>query len=94
MYTLRNFYEKNNIPKSLLFKDNYLRVARVLIPATKGENVYDKNCLPEDDLADVERLKLLRMTNDKKFRHLARLTDQQILYLINKETLKFQEGWS
>jgi len=70
----------------MLYKDTNLRVARVLIPFQECKSKY---YVLKDDPENIHRLKMLRRT--KKF---TELTDQQILYLVNKETLRLQEEWS
>jgi hypothetical protein len=51
MGTMRQFYEYNNVSKSLLYKESNLRVSRVLIPATEGDNSQ------EDDPENVEKVR-------------------------------------
>lgn len=69
MGTMRQFYEYNNVSKSLLYKESNLRVTRVLIPATDGK--YEKYELPKDDPENIIKLKHLRRS--KRF---SEFTDQ------------------
>ena len=63
-----------------------MRVARVLIPAQECEKKY---YLLKDDPENIRKLKLAR-----KMGKFEQMTDQQILYIVNKETLRLQEEWS
>lgn len=85
--TLMRFYEHYNTPKRLLYKDTDLRAARKLIPVSSSEDI--KEYIPADDPKHIRRLKNMR--RQKRF---IEFTDQQVLYLVNKETLRMQEAWS
>jgi hypothetical protein len=89
MGTMRQFYEYNNVSKSLLYKESNLRVTRVLIPASDETGPYDRYEIPKDDPEHIVKLRHLRRS--KRF---SEFSDQQLLYLVNAETMKVQEGWS
>ena len=63
--TMRQFYEYNNINKSLLYKDNNLRVNRTLIPATDGTVKSEADAILIHEPSDLLRLKHLR--RERKF---------------------------
>ena len=85
--TLRHFYAHFNIPKSVLFKQSNLKVQKFeKFDVEKLKQDHEKAVeiqFKKEHEENIEKVKYLR-----KGKRFGEFSDEQILYLISKETLK------
>ena len=89
---MRDFYRNNGITKNQLYKEHYNFAGKVEYNGDDDPiylNGYMDEIPPNDD-ENVELIRRYRIHNPKRIIY----TDEMLMYLTNKHTLKMQECWS